>query len=109
MTSFHLSLPVPAVDEEVAFLERLRARVTHRDPSGYVNLEWFGAQITLATGDLAAADFHFGVNVDEETFEELARVAGGRVKTVDAGTAIERRKFYVRSPAGYLVEVKCLG
>ncbi|HEY0140429.1 MAG TPA: hypothetical protein VGF48_06005 [Thermoanaerobaculia bacterium] len=107
MAAFHLSLPVRSVEEEVAFfVGRLRARVTHRDPGGYVNVDWFGAQITLQPGEVASCDFHFGVNLDRADFEELARELGQTAKVVDAGTSIERRKFYVRSPSGYLVELK---
>lgn len=105
--SFHLSLPVPSLEDEVAFfVDKLRARVTHRDEAGYVNLDWFGAQITLQPGEAASAEFHFGMNLDGPTFEELAQTLGQTAKVIDAGTHLERRKCYVRSPGGYLVELK---
>ncbi|MDQ3282694.1 MAG: hypothetical protein M3Q69_14930 [Acidobacteriota bacterium] len=114
---FHLSLPVRSVDESVAFFaDLLGATVTHRDASGYVNLEWFGTQLTLAAGvDLPiSGELHFGINVNLETFERMATAFAASApnaiamqpKVVDAGTPRERRKMYVRCPSGYLIELK---
>ena len=107
--SFHLSLPVRSIDESVDFYTRvLGARVTHRDPSGYVNLDFYGTQITLHQGDPVPLprDFHFGVNLGIEEFERLADTLDTEVKVTDAGTALERKKLYVRCPNGYVVEIK---
>ena len=105
------------MDESLDFFVRfLGATVEHRDPSGYVNLDWFGTQLTL-TEDAqvsAPAGLHFGFNLDLETFERMARAleenAAGAIamqpQTVDAGTPRERRKMYVRCPSGYLIELK---
>ncbi|MEA2465857.1 MAG: uncharacterized protein QOJ98_3604 [Acidobacteriota bacterium] len=119
LPTFHLSLGVHSLDESVDFYMRvLNATVTHRDASGYVNLELFGAQITLqrAAETAIPADFHFGFNLPMDEFERLADhilASGSEVamgpKVVDAGTPLERKKMYVRCPSGYLIELKGYG
>lgn len=110
--TFHLSLTVPDVEASIEFFTNtLGATVTHRDPSGYVNVDFFGTQLTLARGDAAAARaerFHFGVNLPMPTFEAIAERLRVKPQTVDAGTPLERRKLYVRCPAGYVIELKGL-
>ena len=118
--TFHLSLGVRSVEESVDFYVRvLNATVSHRDPTNYVNLELFGAQLTLQPGTEASipADFHFGFNLPMQEFERLAEqiLASGypdiamKPKVVDAGTPLERKKMYVRCPSGYLIELKGYG
>jgi len=115
--SFHLSLPVRDVEVAVNFFTGLLGgKVAHRDPTGYVNVDWFGTQLTLSQGEPPHLhdDLHFGVNVDMATFEALATRIKARaayyivapVKIVDANTPLERRKLVVRCPDGYLVELK---
>lgn len=115
---FHLSLPVSSLEECVAFyVNALRGEVTHRDPSGYVNIDVPGCRLTLhdvrdmqPPGDL----LHFGINLDLAAFDALAErvradVPSSIVKephVVDAGTPLERRKMYLRCPSGYLLEIK---
>ena len=118
---FHLSIGVRSIDESVDFFTRvLRGSVAHRDPSGYVNVDLYGCELTLKpnkTINPQLDDLHFGVNLDVAEFEELARhvasVAPQSIvmppKVVDAGTAIERRKMYLRCPTGYLIELKGYG
>lgn len=118
---FHLSLDVPSLQPSLEFFtDVLSAKVRHRDPSGYVNLELARVQLTLKETPAAhrqAEAFHFGINVDVETFEAItARVRAhapqaliGEPRIVDAGTPRERRKLHLRCPAGYLVEVKGFG
>jgi extradiol dioxygenase family protein len=115
---FHLSIGVRSMEESVDFFTRvLRGAIAHRDPSGYVNVDLYGCELTLKPNESIVAnldDLHFGLNFDINAFEELARhviaSAPERVvmapKTVDAGTAIERRKMYLRCPTGYLIELK---
>lgn len=114
----HLSLGVASLEESIDFFTRLLgASVSHRDPSGYVNVDLCGAQITLkqTTAPLIAPpEFHFGVNMSLEQFDEIAEriLADARVRViatprvVDEGTAMERKKMYVRCPSGYVVELK---
>ena len=114
--TFHLSLGVQSIEESIDFYVRvLNATVAHRDPSGYVNLELLGAQITLQPGAEAVIppDFHFGFNLAMNEFERLAEhiLASGcdvamKPKVVDAGTPLERKKMYLRCPSGYLIELK---
>lgn len=116
--SFHLSIGVGSMEDSVTFfVDVLRAEVQHRDPSGYVNIDWFGSQITLKphagiVPDLP--DFHFGINLELTEFERLAShvLANGRQfiaaepEVWDEGTPMERKKMYLRCPTGYLVELK---
>lgn len=108
--SFHLSLPVRSIDESVEFYTSvLQATVTHRDPSGYVNLDLYGTQITLQptpTLPPPPPNFHFGVNLSIEDFDHLAARLGEEVRVVDQGTPMERKKLYLRCPSGYTIEVK---
>jgi extradiol dioxygenase family protein len=117
LPTFHLSLGVQSIEQSIDFYVRvLNATVAHRDPSGYVNLELFGAQITLQpdTETVISPDFHFGFNLAMDEFERLANhilVSGYagvamQPKVVDAGTPLERKKMYVRCPSGYLIELK---
>lgn len=116
--SFHLSIGVSSLAESVEFFtEVLGARLAHTDPSGYVNLEFGAAQLTLKQEDELPVDlpaFHFGINTDMPSFhrieERVTQLAGDRIvssaTTMDAGTKLERRKMSVRCPSGYLVEIK---
>ena len=116
--TFHLSLGVKSIDASIAFFVNvLGGVVTHRDPSGYVNIDWFGSQITLKPNpqvDPALPDFHFGINLELAEFDSLAEriLARGRESVameptvLDIGTPLERKKMYVRCPTGYLIELK---
>lgn len=115
---FHLSLGVHSIEESVEFfVSLLDAKVLHRDPSGYVNIDLFGSQITLkhnvtVTPDLP--DFHFGVNMNLDEFEKISQriLETGRKYVAmepevwDTNTPMERKKMYLKCPTGYLVELK---
>lgn len=115
--SFHLSLPVRDLEESRKFyVEVLQAKIT-RDEPAYVNFDLDGAQITLHERRNMTApspDMHFGMNLSVERFKELAthieQVAAHCVKVkptiVEAGTARERHKMFIRCPSGYSIEVK---
>ena len=59
-------------------------------------------------------EFHFGFNTSRDHFEKIAKTITEEnpelikmaPKTIDAGTAMERRKMYLNSPSGYLIEIK---
>jgi extradiol dioxygenase family protein len=59
-------------------------------------------------------DLHFGFNLTLKDFDELAATitkhnsphVAAPPKVVDAGTPMERKKMYLKSPSGYLVEMK---
>ncbi|NRA66193.1 MAG: hypothetical protein HRU19_17025 [Pseudobacteriovorax sp.] len=115
---FHLSIAAKEIEKEAQFLcELLGGTVTHRDPSGYINIDLQGCQITLKTNSLVEVnlqDFHFGFNLDSDEFEMISsRIIESKYqdivmkpKVIDAGTPIERKKMYLKSPTGYLVELK---
>jgi extradiol dioxygenase family protein len=115
---FHLSLGVESLTDAVDFFTTvLPGVISHRDPSGYVNVDLSGARITFKeTRETVAAppEFHFGINVGMEEFgkiEERVRERRpecvlSRPRTVDGGTPMERRKMYLSAPGGYVVEIK---
>lgn len=117
-SEFHLSIGVKSIEESVDFfVSILDAKVIHRDPSGYVNIDLFGHQITLKykpsiTPNLP--DFHFGVNMDLEAFDRIAdkvlktgkEYVAKEPEIWDVGKPIERKKMYLKCPTGYLIELK---
>ena len=115
---FHISIGVNSIEQSVDFYSGLlNGRVAHRDPSGYVNIELYGCELTLKPTDSSLPelpDFHFGVNLSMAQFNELAEsvMKSGyerivmQPKVVDSGTPIERKKMYLRCPTGYLIELK---
>jgi extradiol dioxygenase family protein len=116
--SFHLSIGVKSIEESADFfVQILKAKVVHRDPSGYVNIDFFGTQITLKANpniNPNLEDFHFGVNLSLKEFDDLSQniLKNGRnfvevePEIWDAGTPLERKKMYLKCPTGYLVELK---
>ena len=115
---FHLSIGVHSLEESVSFFENvLKSKVVHRDPSGYINIDFYGSQVTLKhipDINISMPELHFGVNLPLSEFDQLAKniLSSGynnivmEPKTVDAGTSMERRKMYVKCPTGYLFEIK---
>jgi extradiol dioxygenase family protein len=118
LAQFHLSIGCDNVSASADFFEHVtKAKVTHRDPSGYVNVDFYGCQITLQSGGAGkdmGSHFHFGANLSLEKFEELTKhilsVAPenvlDEVETWDKGTKMERRKIYLKCPSGYTIELK---
>lgn len=118
LPNFHLSIGVKSLEESIDFFTRvLKAEVVHRDSSGYVNIDWFGSQITLAENEdmvFAPPLFHFGVNLTLHNFDELFQniVREGNEfihmepEVRDASTDMERKKMFLKCPTGYLIEVK---
>ncbi len=114
---FHLSLGVRAIEAEIHFfVELLGAKVTHEE-SDYSNLDVFGTQLTLKEAPGIQTDlreFHFGFNFSLEEFDRIStsimkfnstHVAASPT-VVDANTVMERKKMYLRTPTGYVVELK---
>lgn len=117
-SEFHLSLGVKSLECSIDFFVTvMEAKVTHRDPSGYVNLDLFGNQITLKHNPaitINLPDFHFGINLDLPDFN---RLANNILKTHqcyvtkapeiwDENTPLEHKKMYLKCPTGYLIELK---
>lgn len=117
-SAFHLSIGVDSIEKSVSFFSSLlEAKVLHRDPSGYVNLDFFGTQITLKVNPgikPELPDFHFGVNLSLSEFDRLSKSILEKGKSFvhmqpevwDADTPLERKKMYLKCPSGYLVELK---
>lgn len=115
---FHLSIGVKSIDDSVGFFENvLQSTITHKDPSGYVNVDFYGNQITLKLiPDInpEMRELHFGVNLSLEKFNKLSKQIMdtnykgimSEPKVVDEGTPLERRKMYVKCPTGYIFEIK---
>jgi extradiol dioxygenase family protein len=116
--NFHLSIGVTSIEKsEEFFVKLLGAKVTHKDPSGYVNIDLSGCQITLKENPKVVPDlpdFHFGVNRSLGDFNRAAdSILTSRYpnivmepKVVDAGTPMERKKMCLKCPTGYLIELK---
>lgn len=106
MTSaFHLSIGVHSIEESVSFFTKiLNAKILHRDHSGYVNIDFYGNQITLKQNTSIVpdiADFHFGINLSLKEFDELAsnimqngrRFVSTEPEIWDLNTPMERKKY----------------
>ncbi|MCX6127207.1 MAG: hypothetical protein NTV34_20990, partial [Proteobacteria bacterium] len=105
---FHLSIGVRSIESSVDFFVRvMTGRVLHRDPSGYVNVDLFGSQITLKQNDSIipdVPDLHFGINLGLAEFDSLTAniLQSGydgivmKPKVVDANTPMERKKMYLK-------------
>lgn len=118
MKPFHLSIGVRSIKESASFfVSTLKATIVHEDPSGYINIDLFGSQITLKENpaiDPQLPDFHFGFNLSLKEFDELSRYISDKnpsaivahPKVTDSDTPIERKKMYLKCPTGYLVELK---
>jgi len=118
LPNFHLSIGVTSIEPSIRFFTQvLPGKVLHRDPSGYVNIDLFGSQITLKQNPEIVPqlpDFHFGVNLNLVEFENLsAHILGNHLEFVDVkpetwdqGTSLERKKMYLKCPTGYTIELK---
>ncbi len=115
---FHLSIAVNSLEEMSYFFETvLKAKIIHRDPSGYINVDFWGNQITLKAVpdfDCTMQELHFGVNLNLDEFQTYsAHILNTdyegivlKPKIVDEGTKMERRKMFLKCPTGYLFEIK---
>ena len=115
---FHLSIGVRSIKTSVDFFVGLmKGTVLHRDPSGYINIDLYGSQVTLKQNETILPelpDLHFGINLGLAEFDSLAKgiLESGydnivmKPKVVDAGTPMERKKMYLKCPTGYLIELK---
>jgi extradiol dioxygenase family protein len=120
-SSFHLSLKVLDLDKTKTFYsDVLKGKVTYESPDGWFNIEVFGHQLTFHVDpsfDISTmGSFHWGFNLSQENFEELASIIENSSKcsfvmkpsVLDEGTSQERRKMTFKDPSGYLIEVKFL-
>ncbi len=100
------------------YIDLLGAELTHENADHWINIEWFGHQLTFhEKPDMQTKevnDFHWGFNLSLEEFNavaekiksspELSFVLEPSIK--DAGTKLERMKMYFKDPNGHLIELK---
>ena len=115
--TIHLSIGVHSISDSVNFFTTtLNGRITHQEET-YTNIDLFGLQLTLKPGMKVTAgltDFHFGFNMSLTEFDEFAekivsehsQFVQMEPQVVDGGTPMERKKMYLKSPSGYLIELK---
>ncbi|MCO5144416.1 MAG: hypothetical protein M9962_15160 [Oligoflexia bacterium] len=118
LPNFHLSIAVKSLEDSVFFFTQvLEAKIIHEDPSGYINIDLYGNQITLKHDleiDPNLPHLHFGINMKLDDFNMLAdRILNNYQKYIalqpevwDENTKLERKKMYLRCPTGYLIELK---
>ena len=115
----HLSLPVRDIDEARDFYVRALGCQPARRREGFIDVWFFGLQLTLhhrpdeATGLVPGSARHFGVTLDRTEFDELVdrlEKSGvewvAPVSTDDAGRLTEQTKAKVVDPSGNVIEVK---
>lgn len=123
---FHLALPVADLGPTRAFYTDLLGCPTGREDTRWVDLDFFGHQVTLhlvdasdtpdatnaVDGDAVPAR-HFGVILEPEAWRQLAdRLEAHtadfiiRPRTRFAGSAGEQSTLFVRDPSGNALEFK---
>ena len=115
---FHLSIGVHSIgDSTKFFVDVLGGKILYKDPTGYVNLDVFGVQITLRESpgiNPDSSELHFGFNLSHENFNRMAEsirkhhpsCVFAEPTLVDPNTPLERKKMVLKCPTGYLVELK---
>jgi uncharacterized protein len=115
----HLSIPVRDLDEARQFYVDTMGCEAAREREGFVDVWFFGLQLTLqdrpdeVAGLSAGSVRHFGVTLARPEFDEATarlRSSGVRwlseVSTDDAGTPTEQTKAKVADPSGNVIELK---
>lgn len=113
---FHLSFPVRDLNEAVAFYTDVLGARTGRANRAFVDLQLFGAQITLhhAPDSLPPADRvrHFGATLSWASWTQFATRLSGCAEFVEAprisfaGELHEQGKLMIADPSGNLIEIK---
>ncbi len=115
----HLSLPVRDIDEARDFYVRALDCQAARARDDFVDVWFFGLQLTLhdrpdeATGLVPGSARHFGVTLERDEFDQLVeRMERSGVEwlspvtTDDAGLSTEQTKAKIVDPSGNVIEVK---
>ena len=115
----HVSLPVRDVEEARDFYVRALGCQPARHRDGFVDVWFFGLQLTLhdrpeeATGLAPGSSRHFGVTLARDEFDALVdRLEKSGVEWVvpvttdDAGLLTEQTKAKVADPSGNVLEFK---
>ena len=123
---FHLALPVADLGPTRAFYTELLGCDTGREDTRWLDLDFFGHQVTLHLVDASEAEAatnpvdgdavparHFGVILEPADWQRLAErlEARGadfiiRPRTRFAGSAGEQSTLFVRDPSGNALEFK---
>jgi hypothetical protein len=115
----HLSLPVRDIEEARDFYVRALGCQPARQRDDFVDVWFFGLQLTLhdrpdeATGPVPGSSRHFGVTLGRDEFDQLVEhleKSGvewvSPVATDDAGLLTEQTKAKIVDPSGNVIEVK---
>jgi hypothetical protein len=115
----HLSLPVRDMEEARDFYVRALGCQPARQRDDFVDVWFFGLQLTLhdrpdeATGLTPGSSRHFGVTLGRDEFEQLVERLErtgvewvSPVTTEDAGLLTEQTKAKIVDPSGNVIEVK---
>jgi len=116
---FHLAIFARDLSETKKFyIELLGAQLTHESDEDWINIEWFGHQLTFHERPNMEIknknDFHWGFNLSMKEFKTLEALIRKTPElsfemephTKGEGTSIERIKMYFKDPSGHLIEVK---
>ena len=123
---FHLALPVTDLGPTRAFYTELLGCATGREDTRWLDLDFFGHQVTLHLVDASEAGAatnavdgdavparHFGVILEPHAWAALARrLESGdaefiiRPRTRFKGSAGEQSTLFVRDPSGNALEFK---
>ena len=115
----HLSLPVRDIEEAREFYVRALGCQPARARDDFVDVWFFGLQLTLhdrpdeATGPVPGSSRHFGVTLGRAEFDQLVEHLErsgvhwvSPVTTDDAGLRTEQTKAKIIDPSGNVIEVK---
>ena len=115
----HLSLPVRDIEEAREFYVRALGCQPARARDEFVDVWFFGLQLTLhdrpdeATGPVPGSSRHFGVTLGRAEFDQLVEHLErsgvhwvSPVTTDDAGLRTEQTKAKIVDPSGNVIEVK---
>ena len=115
----HLSLPVRDVEEARDFYVRALGCQAARQRDDFVDVWFFGLQLTLhrrpdeATGLVPGSSRHFGVTLGRDEFDQLVEHLErsgvewvSPVSTDDDGRSTEQTKAKIADPSGNVIEVK---
>lgn len=109
-----------SIKKEISFFtDVLECKVTHQEEK-YTNIDFFGSQVTLKEipeVNTKLQELHFGVNLNLLEFEDYTkRILESKYDgilthptIVDVDNEMERRKMYLKSPSGYIFEIKGYG
>ena len=125
-TSFHMSLPCVSVKETKNFYINHIGATLGRHTQSWIDINLFGHQLTFIKAEKfhfnspnyvfegkILPSFHFGVIIDEKTWNEIyTKLKGQDLDVVDKTTFLsdkkgEHQSFFINDPNDYMLEFKC--